>query len=399
MNAPAKLHRPRAATSAAFVLTVGVAVVPLFLAGNPSVGSARGLALLACALAYTLLAAFDEEIVGDCAVAGTRRVVYFSVQVLLVAGLCVAARLQGMSALALLPLVSHVVMSFRGWPAVVWVGVIYSVFVATLVWVAAGREILTDALSIFAAFAFVIVFTQIAVREKEARANAERLSGELADANEQLRAYATRVEELAMTRERNRVAREIHDGLGHLLTTVAVQLEAALALQARDPARATEAVAKAQGLAQEALVEVRRSVGTLRAEGTGQPLPERLRELVSMDAGAPVTLEILGEVRAIGPEVAHGLFRAVQEGLTNVRRHAAAQRVAVTLDFRAAGRVRVAVLDDGRGAAAAPAGGVGSEGGGYGLRGLRERVELLGGWCEAGPRAEGGFALRVEVPA
>lgn len=399
MNAPAKFHRPRAATTAAFVLTVGVAVVPLFLAGNPSVGSARGLVLLACALAYTLLAAFDNEILGDCAVAGTRRVVYFAVQVLLAAGLCVSARLEGMSALALLPLVSHVVMSFRGWQVVAWVGVIFLIFMATLAWLSGGRGMVTNALSILAAFAFVIVFTQIAVREKEARAKAERLSGELADANEQLRAYAARVEELAMTRERNRVAREIHDGLGHLLTTVAVQLEAALALQARDPARATDAVAKAQGLAQEALVEVRRSVGTLRAEGTGQPLPERLRELVAMGAGVPVKLEILGEVRAIGPEVAHGLFRAVQEGLTNVRRHAGAQRATVTLDFRAAGRVRVAVLDDGGGAAAGAASGAGSEGGGYGLRGLRERVELLGGWCEAGPRAEGGFALRVEVPA
>lgn len=397
MSEPAKPLRYRAATGAAFVLTVGVAVVPQLVVGNPAAGSGRGLILIACAVAYSLLAVFDEEVVGDCPATGWRRTVYFIAQVMLVAGVCLAARLQGMTALALLPLVSHAVMSYRRWAAIAWVAVIYGVFLGLLVTVAQGRGWMGDALSILAAFAFVIVFTQIAVREKEARARAERLSGELAAANDQLRTYAARVEDLAMTRERNRVAREIHDGLGHLLTTVAVQLEAALALQARDPARSAEAVSKAHGLAQEALVEVRRSVGTLRADGEGRPLPERLRELASVDAGVPVELQILGEVRLVGPEVAHGLYRAVQEGLTNVRRHSGARSATVTLDYRSPGRVGVKVVDDGCGLSADPVKGGG--GGGFGLRGLRERVELLGGWCEAGPQAGGGFALRVEVPA
>jgi signal transduction histidine kinase len=166
-----------------------------------------------------------------------------------------------------------------------------------------------------------------------------------------------------------------------------VQLEAARALHAADPARSLAAVEKAHGLAREALVEVRRSVGALRAEGPAQPLVARLHELV---ASLPVAaLSVLGEPRRLGPEVEHGLFRAAQEGLTNVRKHASARHVAVTVDFSAADRVRLSVVDDGCGCAQPT--------GGFGLTGLRERLALLGGSVEAANRAEGGFALRVEL--
>jgi len=200
-------------------------------------------------------------------------------------------------------------------------------------------------------------------------------------------------EQLAVVRERNRLAREIHDSLGHFLTTIHVQLQAARAIHAADPARALDAVAKAQGLARDALAEVRRSVGALQADRSPAPLAASLRDLTAATDGwgAAVSLEILGPARPLAPEAEHALFRAAQEGLTNVRKHARAQTALVTLDYRDSKQVSVRVTDDGRGVAAT--------GDGRGLAGLRERFAALGGRVVAERPAGGGFCLQVELPA
>ncbi len=111
---------------------------------------------------------------------------------------------------------------------------------------------------------FVVVFTHLRLNEKRAREEAERLTAELERANRQLAAYAMQVEEMATTQERNRLAREIHDNLGHYLTVVNVQIEAARAVLAANPARAQDALAKAQKLTREGLTAVRQSVSTWR---------------------------------------------------------------------------------------------------------------------------------------
>ena len=197
---------------------------------------------------------------------------------------------------------------------------------------AAGRW----SISMIPSFGFVVVFTELAVLANGARKRAETLAAE--------------VEKLAVIRERNRLAGEIHDSLGHYLTTIHVQLQGARAVHAADPGRALEAVAKAQGLANDALAEVRRSVGALRADRGSAALADSLRDLASATDGwgAAVSLEILGEARALAPEADHALFRAAQEGLTNVRRHAQARTARVTLDFRDRSWVVVRVADDGR---------------------------------------------------
>lgn len=193
-----------------------------------------------------------------------------------------------------------------------------------------GRDLTGVAAGFLPAFAFVMIFTRVAVREKRTREHAEELAAELREANERRHEAARRTEELAAARERNRLVREIPDSLGHYLTTVAVQLEAA---------RALGSVGKAHGLVREALVEVRRSVGLMRAEGQARPLVERLRELAEGEAGVAVEVRVRGEARRLGPEEEHGLFRAAQEGLTNVRKHASARAAAVTVEFGAADRV------------------------------------------------------------
>jgi signal transduction histidine kinase len=250
------------------------------------------------------------------------------------------------------------------------------------------------------AFSFLMLFTVVltlpTVTSERARGEVERLAGELGEANRKLREYAVQAEELAATRERNRVAREIHDSLGHYLTVVNVQLEAGRAMLERDPARARAALEKAQALTQDGLEGIRRSVAALRAPPLdNQGLAEALRQVVdeSRAAGMAVEIQVLGEMRRVSPPVELTLFRAGQEGLTNVRKHARATHVWLTLDFRAPARVGMTVSDDGSGApmSADPAAG-------FGLLGLRERAQLLGGDVRVRTAPGKGFTLEVEVP-
>ena len=158
-------------------------------------------------------------------------------------------------------------------------------------------------MSFGAGILFVVVFTQVAVSEQRLRTEAERLAQELGEANRQLREYATQVEELAVARERNRMAREIHDSLGHYLTAVNMQLEAARAVLASDPAKAQDALSKAQGLTREGLADVRRSVAALRVgPADDRPLAEALAALVreSEAAGVPAALDVRGSPRPAG---------------------------------------------------------------------------------------------------
>jgi signal transduction histidine kinase len=152
--------------------------------------------------------------------------------------------------------------------------------------------------------------------------------------------------------------------------------------------------------ARSALGELRRVLGVLRSEDDGgrapQPDLDAVDDLVASvrQAGLTVAVRTEGEPRAVGGVVGVAAYRVVQEALTNVLRHAAARRAEVALDYGPDALV-VTVSDDGRGApgpsgAARPAG--------HGLAGMPERVTVLGGSLDAGPRAEGGFAVQARLP-
>ncbi|HEX6344688.1 sensor histidine kinase [Umezawaea sp.] len=242
---------------------------------------------------------------------------------------------------------------------------------------------LREGLGTLAVTTFTLVVTELLVREQRARA-------ELAEANERLRGYAAQAEQLATTQERNRVARDIHDGLGHHLTVVQMLLQAARAvIRTADVERLDGMLAKAQDQSREALAEVRRSVSALR-EPRPAPLVDALRAL-TREAGVPTGLEVRGEARVMRAEVEESLFRAAQEGLTNVRKHAEASAASVVLDFGRDDLVRLEVRDDGRGLPEHP-------GTGFGLLGLRERLADLGGRVSVDPGPGSGVALTVEVP-
>ncbi len=239
-----------------------------------------------------------------------------------------------------------------------------------------------------AAAVFVVIFSRLVVKERVASARSERLAADLDAKNQQLSTYATQVEELATTQERNRIAREIHDGLGHYLSAAHMQLEAARAVIGNDAAAAN--LVRAQQLLHEGLGEVRRSVAMLRAGGD-RPFATALTTLIeeARASGVMTELQIVGNARPLGSAVEFVLYRAAQEALTNVRRHARANHAMVRIQYDAA-RVELHVEDDGVGSSSA--------GHGFGLVGLRERVALVGGAVEVGSAPSGGFALHVAVP-
>ncbi|MEU3455051.1 histidine kinase [Micromonospora sp. NPDC006766] len=199
--------------------------------------------------------------------------------------------------------------------------------------------------------------------------------------------------------ERLRVAREVHDVVGHGLAAIHMQAEIALHLLAKRPEHAEAALTAISRTSKEALDELRVTLTVVRRDeaaderapvpGLGQ-LPQ-LRERLA-GAGVPVNVEVTGEPRPLPVAVDLAAYRVVQESLTNVLRHAGPATAAVRLRY-APTEVSVEVIDTGRGAAAAPAGSAG-----YGLAGMRERVTALGGSFAAGPAATGGYRVYATLP-
>ena len=204
-----------------------------------------------------------------------------------------------------------------------------------------------------------------------------RLVNELRAANEQLARAQEQQHELIILRERERMARDLHDGLGHSLVALSVQLEAVQRLYPVDPARASAQIDDMKQLTRDSMAELRRSLDALRApDQSDDPLDEILERLaieVANRAGLKLTCATISAPE-LPPAVPEALSRVAQEALANVERHAAATSVSLLFDVQPDALVLI-ISDDGRGlppeAETRP--------GHYGLRGMRERVEGLGG--------------------
>ena len=204
--------------------------------------------------------------------------------------------------------------------------------------------------------------------------------------------------------ERLRIARELHDAVGHHVALINVQAGAlACLLEDKDLAQAGESVAHIQRASEEALEELRLTVGLLRepgaAEPTGpaEPLPglAQLEELINSFAGAglQVTRKVTGQARPLPEAVELTAYRVIQESLTNTRKHAGCDTAVVRLGY-AAGALSLAVEDEGQPAAWSSR----PTPGGHGIVGMQERVAALGGHLSAGPRPDGGYRVSAELP-
>jgi signal transduction histidine kinase len=213
---------------------------------------------------------------------------------------------------------------------------------------------------------------------------------------EELRESRAAAAESATLAERGRLARDMHDVLAHSLSALAIQLEAARLL-ARDRGGDPDVVAtieRAHHHATSGLEEARRAIAALR--GDELPGPERLQDLAdAFTAASEVTCAVAatGVPCPLSADARLTIYRTAQEALTNVRRHSAADRVELRLEYEPEG-VALVVQDHGRGAPVA----VGAGSGGYGLTGMRERAELLGGRLRAEPTAD-GFVVELWLPA
>jgi signal transduction histidine kinase len=207
----------------------------------------------------------------------------------------------------------------------------------------------------------------------------------------------------AVTAERARIARELHDVVAHAVSVVVLQTGAAEQFVGRDPERARDHIGMARRTATEAMAEMRHLLDVLR-EGEAvyvpQPGIQRLTDLVeeARGAGLDVALDVSVDTEVPdGPSLA--VYRIVQESLTNVLRHAPGARTAVTVS-RSGDALVVEVRDSGRRPGAVPAhrtpAGLGT--GGHGLPGMRERVRVYGGSLDVGPQAEGGWLVRAVLP-
>jgi signal transduction histidine kinase len=201
----------------------------------------------------------------------------------------------------------------------------------------------------------------------------------------------------AVAEERARIARELHDVVGHSVSVMTVQASAVRRRLTPDQEEEREALEIVEQTGREALAEMRRLVGVLRRPEEGpalapQPSLEHLDRLVAQarESGLPVEVKIEGEPTQLPPGVDLTAYRLVQEGLTNAIKHARASKADVVVRY-GDGIVEVTVTDDG------PGGGDGG-GGGHGLVGMRERVTVYGGELEAGPRPEGGYSLKARLP-
>jgi len=247
------------------------------------------------------------------------------------------------------------------------------------------------------------IIVQLVSIQREQRVALEQAYEQQAEANRRLQRYAVALEELTISRERNRLARELHDTLAHSLSAVTVQLEAVRSLWEINPVAAQDMLDKTDGTARRGLTEARRALQDLRAsplQDLGLSLALReLAKTAAERAGASLALYLPEKsLDDIPPAVEQGVYRIAQETLDNIVRHSEAQSIVFRLQQTREG-LSLTISDDGRGidSEVLRASRAGSQDG-LGLRGMKERAALIGGSLEITEQEEQGTLVHLKVP-
>lgn len=277
----------------------------------------------------------------------------------------------------------------------IWLGILGLIIILVYITVWADHGNVLTSIGTVAGILFVGSAASSQVKAIEAEIESRRLLNELEHAHQQLQNQAAQAEELAITNERNRLAREVHDTLGHKLTVAAVQLEGAQKLINSDPNRAEEMVATVREQVLLGLSELRKTVSTLRAPveeelSLSNALPRLVRNFEDATS-IKTTLTIAAEVPPLPSDYRHTLYRSAQELLTNIQKHAQADQAWLALSVVDAEFV-LTIEDNGRGFSEM------TEQSGFGLQGIRERVTHLGGEVKINKRAGGGTLVNASLP-
>jgi signal transduction histidine kinase len=247
---------------------------------------------------------------------------------------------------------------------------------------------------------FMLVLARVIDSDERNQRDLETLLADLEASNVKLQLYAEQVAELAATEERNRLARDIHDSLGHRLTVVNIQLEKALAYKDRNPEEAEQAILDAKQAASGALKDVRRSVRSLRDAEAGFSLQAALAELVAGMGNGRFTIHyhFTGDESRYSRPVLMALYRSAQEGLTNIQKHAQATAVKLTVHLEEA-EGKLILQDDGRGFDTTTLDDLAVDPyHSFGLQGIQERLELVRGQMQVVSQSEQGTILQITVP-
>ena len=285
----------------------------------------------------------------------------------------------------------------RPWPAMIGAGVSYAayllvcwVFAARLGLPAGARTDLRSAVLLAVGLAVLIFLGGAAKVRGEHMAEMMKVRAERARAKEEQ-------ERRQASEERLRIARELHDVLGHHLSLINVQAGVGLHLMDNQPEQAREALAAIKTASAEALREVRAVLDVMRADDEAAPRQPavglRLLGDLTADAGLPITTKVTGDERPLPAEVDRAAYRIVREALTNVRRHAGPGATAsISVDYLPTA-LHLAIRNEGPAVEADYT----PSGEGTGIAGMRERAQSLGGSVEAGP-VDGGFLVSVLLP-
>ena len=232
--------------------------------------------------------------------------------------------------------------------------------------------------------------------------NQTLLARELAEKAELAEHAREEEERRAIVSERSRIARELHDVLAHNLSVMVVQAGGARRIVEKRPDQATQVADLIERTGREALAELRQLFGPVR-HGDGEDLQgpvgiDRVEELAARAraAGLSVHVHVEGDRVRLPTGVDLTAYRVVQEALTNTLKHGGRAQASVTVSYEP-NEIVLSIEDDGVGTGGAR-GELGELGGGHGLVGMRERVELYGGLLQAGSQPDGGFAVRVRLP-
>jgi len=245
----------------------------------------------------------------------------------------------------------------------------------------------------------MFLFAQFWKADRENRERQSALATELRSSHEELKRYASRLSHTVALEERTRIARDIHDNLGHTLVAISIQLNKAEAFFSKDPVVSKQAIGDARSSIQAAMVDIRSTLDTLTARDEGFNLFAQLQKpLASLrQMGIAVISDITGEMEGYNTAVLLALFRFVQEGVTNIIKHAEASTVRLTI--RLDRDQAIAELnDDGKGFDPGTFHGDNSPGSGYGLSGLFDRIGLVRGSFSVDSAPGKGTKLKATLP-
>lgn len=340
---------------------------------------------------YGVLFAFSSKI-------GSRKWerAYYIIQAAIIAALITLSPDWGVFPILYFMLSAAVMMSFSQREGLLWIGG-FSLITTIIFVTTAGWQVgMITTLPYFAGYLFFGIFALAMAQARQERDKNERLLRELQEVHQQLQEYSARVEELAISKERNRLAREMHDTIGHRLTVAAVQLEGAQRLIHEKPQKSIKIVSTVREQVREALQELRGTVAAMREPLQVElPLQKALSHLLkSFETATDLQVHLAFENNVPPLTKAYRLtiYRIIQEALTNIQRHAQAQNVWVRVSLNKESLV-TSIMDDGVGFPETIAEDA------FGLAGVRERAAHFGGGVYLENRPNGGAQLRVELAA